>query len=156
MKPILVYIAGSFLDQERLRKEAEWMQAEGRFVVVSNWLWELPFVKGVENVPQDLYRRAKIDMAQVKLAHMLVIDTEVADMNGGREVEFGMALLRRQPSLLVRVGPERNIFHSMAHFGYRDWERFKEDVVGVTYTPTALDIRMRLSSMSEMYAVGSG
>lgn len=144
MKPILVYIAGSFLDQERLRKEAEWLQAEGRFVVVSNWLWEA-------SVAQDLYRRAKIDLAQIKLAHMLVIDTEVVDMNGGREVEFGSALVDKRHIMIVRIGPERNIFHKMADFEYRNWDLFRDDLEEKAYTQKALDIRARLATLSGMW-----
>ncbi len=67
------------------------------------------------------------DMAEVNLeADLLIIDTLEESKTGGREVELGMALARMKRTW--RVGPARNIFHTITQRHYTSWEEVYADL----------------------------
>lgn len=127
MKRNRIYLAGKFQAQSRLKIMAGHLNQMG-YTIVGTWLdeevstaapagWVL---SPLSNETHTQY--AKRDLAEVMLADLLILDTIDDDNRGGREVEFGIALARGIPTVVV--GPLRNIFHHLATQHYCDWTEF--------------------------------
>jgi hypothetical protein len=64
---------------------------------------------------------------EVVAADIFILDTTDESMTGGREVEFGMALMDMEfPRRIIRVGPVRNVFHSVVRETYDSWDELLE------------------------------
>lgn len=116
----MIYIAGKFTSQARLRGERTRLQGSG-FVVRASWLDE---TATDYNAPLELkVENALRDYDEVGACTTLVLDTLDVSETGGREVELGMALQRRNVTVF-RVGPPRNVFHYLIpQFNcFPDWE----------------------------------
>lgn len=126
----MIYIAGKYTSQARLREHREALREMG-YDCESSWLDE----KATDaNAGADLMiSNAVRDIEEVKAADVLIIDTLDESATGGREVELGIALVTAQPSAptipygpptttINLVGPKRNIFHHLAHFEYESWD----------------------------------
>jgi nucleoside 2-deoxyribosyltransferase len=111
-----VYLAGKFESLPRLRVKRDLLRRAG-FTVVSTWLDEEKAAAFCGE--QELTNYAKRDLAEVYLADVLILDTLDDSQTGGRDVEFGLALARGIPTVVV--GPCRNIFHRLATHHYADW-----------------------------------
>jgi hypothetical protein len=122
----MVYIAGSFAAQARLRKEAAALTSKG-FTVTSSWLnEEVGPEPGKINI-DDLFPGtagllAANDLWEIGESKTFILDTIDPNNRAGREVEFGYALAKGHD--IVRIGPARNIFHSLIRNTYPTWEEF--------------------------------
>lgn len=136
MKPVLIYIAGSFNAKERLKKEAERLLEDGRFVVTSTWLWE----------PEEINVkvRASQDKCQVLASNFLILDTADETTTGGREVEFGMALARGLQVIII--GPKRNIFHHHIGWEFDSWDDFAAHLPLTAFSQKAIEFRATIIS----------
>lgn len=117
-----IYIASFFDTRERLRPIRDRLWKLGH-EVVSSWIDEAPRVEGMTE--DEFFRKTAIkDLAEVKQADLLIVDTlDVSPRGGGgREVEYGFALGHFQTKLTYHVGPIRNIFHWLADKHFDTWE----------------------------------
>src|SRR3990167_10567175 len=117
-----VYIAARFEHGESLRpiRDALWKMGHE---VVSTWIDETVKPAGMG---QDVFwkKLALKDLAEIKSADLLVLDTHVGSERGGKEVEFGFALAQFQAMLLYIVGPLRSVFHELCDRRFDTWEEF--------------------------------
>lgn len=113
------YIAGKYTAQDRLRIERDRLRALGHYVS-SNWMDQPEKTYAV--TPERAISEAYRDIEEIRDADTLIIDTLDESNTGGREVELGCALAWGHK--IVRIGPERNIFHSLAPATFPDWESF--------------------------------
>lgn len=79
-------------------------------MVTSRWLLE----EGVS------YQSALRDMREIREADLLIIDTVDVTERGGREWEIGYAQALGKP--IVKVGPNRNVFHQFIPRTLKDWD----------------------------------
>jgi nucleoside 2-deoxyribosyltransferase len=115
-----IYIASFFDTRERLRPFRDELWKLGH-EVVSTWLDEVARPK--EMSKQEFNRKLAIkDLAEIKSADLLILDTFDITPRGGREVEFGFALGQFQSKLLWIVGPNRNVFHELADDFFPSWD----------------------------------
>lgn len=122
----MIYIAGKFTSQARLRGERTRLQGSG-FVVRASWLDE---TATDYNAPLELkMENASRDCDEVGACTTFVLDTLDVSETGGREVELGMALQRGNVTIF-RVGPPRNVFHYLIPDGWTfpDWETFHQNL----------------------------
>lgn len=115
-----IYIASFFDTRERLRphRDALWKMGHE---VVSSWLDEV--AKPAHMSKDEFWRKLAFkDLAEVRAADMLIIDTLDVSPRGGREVEFGFALGAFAGKTTVLVGPVRNVFHELADYKFEDWD----------------------------------
>lgn len=121
MDTVKVYIASFFDTRERLRPIRDQLWKMGH-EVLSSWIDEAPRVAAMTEA--EFARKTAIkDLAEVKQAELLILDTlEVSPRGGGgREVEYGVALGHFQTKLVFHVGPIRNIFHHLADRHFDSW-----------------------------------
>lgn len=102
----MIYIAGKFTSQARLRTERDRLRRMG-FTVSSGWLEET--ATDYNASPEYKLECAHRDMDEVARATTFVLDTIDPSETGGREVEFGVALGNCDQVFIV--GPRRNVFH---------------------------------------------
>jgi len=121
-----IYIAGWFGAKDRLRKERDRIHALGVGAVVSTWLDEetaAPEAPGetfvIGATPEQCREYAVRDLGEVRYSDLLILDTIDVNPRGGREVEYGAAVI--SGLALWVVGPRRNVFHSVAHRQFNAW-----------------------------------
>jgi hypothetical protein len=123
------YIAGWFGAKDRLKIVRDAIHEAGIGKVVGTWLDEevaapadpsLAVGYGSPLTPEQARTYALRDIVEIEEADVLIIDTIDVNPRGGREVEFGLAL--RAGLALWVVGPQRNVFHYLAHRVYPTWE----------------------------------
>ena len=125
----MIYIAGKYTSQARLREERDKLVAKG-YEVSSFWLDETAteftsnpsdasHEKMVENAERDCDEAAECDI--------FILDTLDISDTGGREVEFGIAMSNGAD--IIRVGPVRNIFHRLIEDCYDSWEECQASFV---------------------------
>ncbi len=121
-----IYIAGLWDARARLCEVRDRVEAAGH-KVVGTWL-------DAENKPahseQGVINSGGHDLAKnyavrdadevVNLCDMLMLDTLDLNVRGGREVEYGLALASNKRTVVV--GPKRNVFHSIAHYHFENWD----------------------------------
>ena len=129
-----VYIASKFHSRKRLlpiRAELEKLGLK----VLSNWMVNDPDVDpsavndSLANNLEQNQMMAERDQTEVKDCHIFIIDTTDESNTGGREVELGYAL--GCGKACFRVGPIRNVFHSLV-FGFASWDQLIKQIT-VTY-----------------------
>lgn len=113
-----IYLAGSFVDQKELRKEANRLWALGH-EITGSWLQE---VKKPEGMPEDLFKRklAIKDLCEVARADMIICDNRRS--SGGKNAEWGFALGEFQHKQLLLVGEPTNIFQELADVKFKSWD----------------------------------
>lgn len=116
---IKIYIASKFESAPRIRREAAQLQAKGHRIV-STWTNEVVSREEADAIPQYREQAARRDVEEVLDADLFIIDTLDESNTGGRDVELGIMLARRsmvsfssRAGEIRRVGPARNIFHSL-------------------------------------------
>lgn len=111
-----VYVAGKFTARERLRPVKAALLARG-IPVTSTWIEADADSQPFE---ERALTEARRDLAEVRMATLMIIDTLDESNTGGREVELGgMLILGKE---VWRVGPPRNIFHYMIRNTYTTWD----------------------------------
>ena len=121
---MMIYIAGKYTAKERLLDRRNDLRRLG-YTVLSTWMdqpeTDYVFLGNTEEEREARkHAEAERDIAEVMRADVLVIDTFDESNTGGREVELGMALA--VGSVLIRIGPERNIFHAKVDNAFDTWE----------------------------------
>jgi nucleoside 2-deoxyribosyltransferase len=121
-----IYVASFFDDRERLRLEAQKLWAKGH-EVVSSWLNEVSRPEHMSK--EDFWRKLALkDIAEVKSANLVILDTVNETPRGGREVELGYALAQHQDKSVFLVGPVRNVFHTIVDKRFENWDELLEDL----------------------------
>lgn len=136
-----IYIASFFDTRQRIRPFADQLWTKGH-EVVSSWLNETAKPDGMSK--QEFWRKLAIkDLAEVKQADCIILDTLDITPRGGREVEFGFALAHFQTKSIWLVGPVRNVFHELVDRRFDTWEQLILDVPTITHdlpNPTPLTL----------------
>ena len=115
-----LYIAARFEHRPELRPYRDQLWALGH-QVVSTWLDEVARPEGMSK--KVFWKKLALkDVAEIKSADVLILDTHVASDRGGKEVEYGIALGGFQTQQLWIVGPQRNVFHELADLVFADWD----------------------------------
>ena len=112
-----IYLASNFGSQSRLRLTRDVLESQGH-AVVSTWLDE-EGSQSYELHPDRGPGYSLRDLGEVNQCELLIIDTMEESCTGGREVEYGIALANG--IRLWRVGPARNIFHTIAGRAFSSW-----------------------------------
>ena len=102
-----IYLAASFHRKLEMREIAKELENAGH-EVTSQWIW----IDEGSNPALDYW--AKRDLSDIRAADCLVLFTQEIGSGyytGGRHVEFGVALERKQR--LILVGSRENIFHGL-------------------------------------------
>lgn len=114
-----IYVASNSGSQARMQVIKKDLEALGH-VVCSSWLQE----KGAPAMDRlsDEQRRglACRDLGEIVTADLLIVDTFESADSTGREVEYGAAMALGKK--VWRVGPARNIFHTVARKTFSDWK----------------------------------
>ena len=121
--PLVVYIAGFFDAQQRLRAVRDRLRTITSWRIRARWLDEVAGQVPLVTPPSlsDDYRRyAERDLEDIMDCHLVLVDTLDVTPRGGREVEVGYALGLYIPFIVV--GPKRNVFHELAKAAYEDWD----------------------------------
>lgn len=109
-----LYLAASFRAQQRMLEFAEYLAGRG-YEVTSRWIYQKEGgaleLHNIKNHPEELARYAVIDMQDIDVADVVVVFSWVDSTTGGFHTEFGYALGKEKP--LVVVGPRLNIFHCL-------------------------------------------
>lgn len=115
-----IYIAGFFDTRERLRPIRDSLWRLGH-EVLSTWLDE---VAPAAEMDEETFSRklAFRDLAEIRSADLLLVDTFDETPRGGREVEYGFALGRFQGISIWIVGPYRNVFHRLSDRHFKSWD----------------------------------
>jgi len=114
---MLTYIAGKWTARRRIRRWAEKVNELPNYSICSSWLTcTKPF--------PPVFLQAVKDHNEVQRASLLILDTLDKSETGGREVEFGLAL--GDGCIIYIVGPNRNIFHTMATKQFDTWPKLME------------------------------
>ena len=131
-----VYIAGYFTTRDRLRPIRDQLWKLGH-EVVSTWLDE---VKHPDSMDEETFfkKLALRDLAEIRSADLIIVDTFDVTERGGREVEFGFALGRFQGIETWIVGPMRNVFHRLADLVFDDWTQALEFLTPVPTEAVAM------------------
>ena len=116
-----IYIAASFTSRDRIRPLADKLWQSG-YEIVSTWINE---TKRPSEMDMTLFHRklAIKDLAEVKSADLLIVDTLDSRSGGGKSVEFGFALGKFQTTLIYRVGPATNVFHQLVDGAFDNWDQ---------------------------------
>ena len=128
-----IYIASKFHSRKRLMPIRKQLEDLG-FEVLSNWMLNDPEVDpsnandSLGNNLEQSQMMAERDHMEVDACHIFIIDTTDESSTGGREVELGYAMKARKSCF--RVGPIRNVFHSLVA-GYT-WDQLINKL-GVIY-----------------------
>jgi nucleoside 2-deoxyribosyltransferase len=119
---VKIYVAGRFEDRAFLRRQAERLRALGH-TVTSSWLWS--DVGTTRPKDRDAVRMAYRDLHELEQSDVLIMDTRKVAPRGGREVEFGFAYAEGLG--IVRIGPRRNVFHTLIPHTYPNWTSFWQE-----------------------------
>lgn len=115
-----VYIAARFEHRPELRPYRDRLWAMGH-QVVSTWLDEVARPEGMTKAV-FFKKLALKDVAEIKSADVLILDTHIPSERGGKEVEYGIALGGFQHQQIWVVGPQRNVFHFLADQVFDNWQ----------------------------------
>lgn len=118
-----IYIAGKYTAKDRLARHRETLRNMG-FDVTSSWMDEV-YESDQDSRITDLVRRrnAMRDFEEVMDSDIFILDTADISETGGREVELGLALVESPDTrVCCRVGPYRNVFHTLVDHVFSDWE----------------------------------
>jgi hypothetical protein len=127
-----IYLCARYGRRAELQGYAVQLQARGH-VITSRWLIDPPAYvdTGTTTPPAAMARRVALDnVTDVRLADTLLCFTEASDSpygRGARHVEVGLALAWHKRLLVV--GPEENVFISLAH---QRWATFAEALALLT------------------------
>lgn len=124
----MIYVAGKFTAQARLRGEAQELRRMG-FTVSSTWLDET----ATDYNATDEYKLecAQRDVDEVLECNTFILDTLDVSDTGGREVELGIAL-RGDADMFLLVGPRRNVFHFLPEIRQFDtWDELRTFLDGL-------------------------
>lgn len=119
-----IYVASNFASQARMKQIRRELEFRGH-TVTSTWLDE-DGAQSYELHPDRGPGYALRDRQEVEDSDLLILDTLELSNTGGREVELGIAMALHKRTW--RVGPARNIFHTIVSKVYDDWETCYEDV----------------------------
>jgi nucleoside 2-deoxyribosyltransferase len=108
-----VYLAARYSQKGDMQCVAALLEARG-IEVTSTWLKEhwSPGITMDQITEEELVDIAALDLADIDRADGVILfslDPLIAGVRGGRHVEFGYALGKDKP--IVVVGPKENIFH---------------------------------------------
>lgn len=112
-----IYIASTFESRAELRPIRDELHRLGH-EVVSTWLDE-PDGDGYTMSQAHLVALANRDLYEIAGVDLFILCTLFENNRGGREVEFGYAL--SNAGVVWIVGPERNIFHTLADQRFDNW-----------------------------------
>jgi len=113
-----IYIAGSFIDQKRLRKEAERFWDIGH-EITGTWLLEV--ARPIEMTSEEFKcKLAFKDTAEVYAADLIILDN--LQSSGGKNVEWGIGIGQFQKKLLWLIGEPSNVFHYIADKRFQNWD----------------------------------
>jgi hypothetical protein len=132
-----VYIASKFISRDRLLPYRVKLEEKG-YKVLSTWMTaadhdETSPGSSVADTEDHNRESALRDCREVAEADIFILDTTDESTTCGREVEFGYALMiahafdPRLSHNMYRVGPVRNVFHSLVP-GYDSWDELLEDL----------------------------
>ena len=127
-----IYIASFFDTRHRLRpfRDALWRM---KHEVVSTWLDEV--AKPALMSRDEFWRKLALkDLAEIKAADLVIVDTIDLTPRGGREVEMGFAFGGHQGKLIYLVGPIRNVFHTLVDKKFETWEACLVHIDGLKET----------------------
>ena len=127
--PLIVYIAGFFDAQQRLRAVRAQLKSMTSWVIRSRWLDETATQATFVTPPDrsDEYRHyAKRDLDDIMDCDRLFVDTFDITPRGGREVEVGYAHALDIPFIVV--GPKRNVFHELSIRHFEHWDDVYEAI----------------------------
>ena len=113
-----IYIAGSFVDQQALRPEAERLWKLGH-EITGTWLQE---VKKPTGMPDDVFnmKLAIKDLCEVARADVVVLDNRRS--SGGKNTEWGFALGEFQHKEVWLIGKPSTVFHYLADLMFEGWD----------------------------------
>ena len=123
------YLAGRYAEKNRLNQLASQLRELG-VSITSSWLEEAhppeSKLKDIDRVKLPKYPQRDLD--DIDAADILIFfseDPDTATVRGGRHVEFGYALAKGKPILVV--GPLENIFHYLSNRVSRvtEWKEAK-------------------------------
>jgi hypothetical protein len=114
-----IYVAGSFVDQKRLRAEASKLWDLGH-EITGTWLNEIP---RNQHISEQEHRKkvALKDLVELAKADMVILDNRIS--SGGKNTEWGAALFEFHNKLLWLVGEESTVFHALADRRFDTWEQ---------------------------------
>lgn len=115
-----IYLAAKFERRLIIREQADKLWRLD-YEIVSTWLNEVQKPSGML-VTEFNKKLAIKDLAEIKSADILILDTAVASERGGKEVEFGFALGQFHSKRIFIVGPKRNVFHELCDMQFEDWD----------------------------------
>lgn len=121
-----VYLAARYSRREEIAGVREQLQARG-LVVQARWLDGLH-----DDAPNQLC--ANDDLDDLSECHALIAFTEerrAVATSGGRHFEAGYAYALGKP--VIVVGPEENVFYSLAWARFETLEALLEDIVDGTF-----------------------
>jgi len=125
---VRIYVAGTFGDRSKLKKIVKRIRATGH-EVSSSWMYEGKRPEG-QTHEHWFQQLALKDLAEVRKANLLILDTRTRSPRGGKNVEFGAALVEYK--FVWVVGPVRNVFETLADEHFPTWAaaiaRLKEAV----------------------------
>ncbi|SRR5712692_5518109 len=124
-----IYFAALYDAKDRIKSLRDEIEKFGHSSV-SMWL-DAPAVPHADKNPGFLSYAAIGDLADIRDAEILILDTFNDNLRGGREVEFGYALSRGIPTIVV--GPIRNVFHNLAWKHFDNWETAKGFLASLTF-----------------------
>ena len=117
-----IYIAGKYTAQARLRTERERLQALG-YLVDCTWMDQPE--QGYAVTPERAISEAFRDIEEIRAVDAMIIATLDDRNTGGRDDALGCAIAWGHK--IVLIGPERNIFHSLAARQFDSWADFFEE-----------------------------
>lgn len=115
---MIFYVGANWASQQRMRNVRDVLRSLGHAVRAS-WLDEESAQAFDTLTPTQRAEYSYRDLGEILSADALTIDTLYESNTGGREVEFGVAIATAKQTWLV--GPERNIFHTIAKRQFGDW-----------------------------------
>lgn len=150
-----IYLAGFFDTRARMRPIRDRIWALGH-EVVSTWLDEVKHPETMDT--ETFYKKLALrDLAEIRSADLIIVDTIDETPRGGREVELGFALGRFQGIEIWTVGPMRNVFHRLADEIFDDWDTAflalgapeARVVADATYDEAMTEFRERMSWLEQ-------
>lgn len=133
----IIYIAGKFSSRQRLRPWRWKLLADG-YPVLSRWMVDDADPSSENDSLGDNLEQCQSmagrDQGELLNAQLFIIDTLDISQTGGREVELGYAM--GLGIVTVRVGPIRNVFHTVVDQAFSTWEDLYEWML-ITYGSTA-------------------
>lgn len=122
-----LYLAGPYRCKDEINVRAAELRTLG-FTITSRWLEEThaPNVQLHEVTEEDKKTYALHDVQDIRTADVLVFFTDPTKtiVRGGRHVEFGIAIERLMP--IVVIGEHENVFHYLPSIKHvENWEQAK-------------------------------